>query len=913
MDEFNGLYTAVIQDGSKEIHKNLAKIPHVHKQEAINHALQKAITLTRKPKMTNIKYLLDLDANPNGPDGNEGFILSYAYTAGLYDIVELLLDAGADVNALHSDVLEQAIRKGDIRYVVRFVELGADINDTSKLLFSNDLLSAAKDYPEIQKYLLRKGITSKSATLNSKLKNIITPVMNDFEYPTVNGEKVCVVNLKTVDFSDKFFIISGDTSAHQDLLRSFGAKYVKGKWYVSTNKREAVDAAITKLCKKTVQPNESEKSAESEESLDDEYIKKVLRGGTIKRPSIEKRDCIELYTPSGEYGYLTISYQHENLFHMDSQVWDSVERYLMYKKYEGTAKARAIKDATTLKDARKKFNVKSIPVAKTPRQLVINQKLQPLAKSEVSRHFLQNKEKIFNDANRAKFLQNQILKNRLLKTGDKYIINKNTHDCFGYEGNCLGNILLHLREEFGGKAFNKNYSKKTNNMILEKYNDNFQVIRGDPDQNLASKIRDLGTFRAKNGKMIKGKLNLNLNGGPGWLIPASKHDEAIQLIFDTMPEEKQIEIIGREWINKQLQKYLDTAIIFTKFRGKQEISSFDILFTVKDVYGEEEYLGLDTDNVADHFVQTIWEYMNTKNFTISDSAITLLWNFLSKMVSNMTVGIETFSQMEQVIHNHENKVLNTSINCLGNLTERESIVISSFIRLYNLMKKMHDKEAKVSVCIIHIMLGKDHYEKIRQKYSKKARIKGEKYNDEDEEVLYKRRFKIKSPHVDTILTFIPQLSKKCKLLLLTTLDYVMDLEDADAISASKKLIQLSHKGRIATPTPAELPTPIDSKSDIPKTSEYSESKRQEKSDRSEHRSETKSEKSEQKSETKSEKSEQKSETKSEESEHTPEHRSETKSDSSQSEKSSKSDSSDSKSDIKDIKHYGTNSEESSSE
>ncbi|KKK72017.1 hypothetical protein LCGC14_2908130, partial [marine sediment metagenome] len=107
MIEFEGLYTAVVKSGPKEIERNLAKIPSIHQQEVLDSALEKSISLSLAPKVQNVQFLLKLGADPNGPSGNEGIVLNYAYSSGLDHIVELLLQAGANINAIHSDVLEQ--------------------------------------------------------------------------------------------------------------------------------------------------------------------------------------------------------------------------------------------------------------------------------------------------------------------------------------------------------------------------------------------------------------------------------------------------------------------------------------------------------------------------------------------------------------------------------------------------------------------------------------------------------------------------------------------------------------------------------------------------------------------------------------------------------------------------------------
>ena len=869
MTEFEGLYTAVVKSGPKDIERNLTKIPGIHQQEALDSALEKAVSLALDPKVQNIKYLLKLGADPNGSSGNEGTVLNYAYSAGLDHIVELLLQAGADVNAPYSNVLENAVNKKDTAYVVRFVEAGADINDKSKLLYVDDLLSTSDS--EIQKYLISKGINSATDALKKRLEDVPVLSMADFDYPdpgyqpnkmrqvqhmpkateidvfaleqeTVPKPELLIdpsEQLQIQNYSSKFFIVRGNTKAHQELLRKHSGRFIpklKG-WLIPLSRRELVEEAVAQLSNvpSQITPNIPELITESpdlptespeytptespEDSITpddtDFLIKNLVAENSINRPTVVNNETINLYTPVGKYGFMTVSFTRPTLFYLDNHYWDSIERYLMYKVYEGTYKAKVIREEATLDEARRKFNVTTVPTAKTPKQLVINQKLRPLANSVISNKYLQHREKFFYRANKAKFLQNNIFRHKLLNTGDQEIVNKNSHDIFGYEGNLLGNTLMKLRDEFGGSAYNQRDVTKTNSLIIERYpgNKNFYVIRGDPEPDLAAEIRHIGTYRTKNGKVIRGKLNLNLQGGAGWLIPYSKHREAKKLVFSTYPNEKKIEVSGRNWVKNRMKKFVEVAILFSRFRGRPEVGPDDVLFSIKDVFGGEDFLNSDDEQPADHFTKSVWAYVDKHEAAIADSAVQLLWNFLSKMVLEFTQGIETFDQMKDLINKIEADTLDTSIKAVEGLTERESIVIDSFNRLFRLLKKISDNESKNCVTVIHMMLGKKHYEHIREIYSKKTSMQGESEYP-DEETQYRRRFKIKNPHIQPVLDNLPtDISKKCKLLVLTTLDYVMDLEGDDVIDISKRLIILSQKGKQPSPTPK---TPFSEVSDIPK-------------------------------------------------------------------------------------------------
>ncbi len=819
MTEFRGLYTAVVEAGPKEIEQGIASIPDIHRQEALDNALEKSVSLSVNPQVQNVRFLLKLGADPNGPTDEKGVVLSYAYSAGLYHIVELLLQAGADVNATHSNVLEQAVLKKDIKYVIRFVEAGGDVKDKTRLLFNDNLLAAADGDPEIQGYLLSKG-----ANDNFDIEKIKVKIrkMSDFDYPdpgyTCKQEhEVTNDELHIEDYSSRYFLVRGNTKDHQKLFRRNGGRHISKGWIIPISRRAGVEAELLADLVATKLIAESSMSASpaiiSPEDLASPHflIENIVVDTSITRPVIKKDKSVDLYTSVGKYGYMTLSFVHPNLFYLDGGYWDSVERYMMYKTYEGSFKGKAIKEADDLIDACRKFNVNTVSAAKTPRQLVINQKLSPLASSKRNTKYLQHCEQIFYRANKAKFNQNKIYRNKLI-SGDLEIINRNTRDNFGYEGNLLGNTLMKLRDEFGGASYDHRDVRKTNSLIIERYSGNkkFHVIRGDPTSELATEIRRIGTYKTKTKRVIRGKLYLNLQGGAGWLIPNGKYIEASKLVFNTYPDEKKIEVSGRDWVEKRMQQFVQVAMVFSRFRGKPEIGPDDVLFSIKDVFGSEEFTG-EKQAPSDNFTRSVWRYVQDQDAIISDAAIQLLWDFLSKMVLEFTHGVETFDQMKDIMNKIEASVLEMSIKPVEGLTERESIIVHSFDRLYRLLKKISGSEAKICVTVVHIMLGEDYYQKIRELYASKTKMQSG--GGSDEESQFRKRFHIKTPHIQAVLQGLPKdLSKKCKLLLLTSLDYIMELDSDDAITISKRLITLSQKGKQPSPSPVV----VEEYSDIPR-------------------------------------------------------------------------------------------------
>jgi predicted NAD-dependent protein-ADP-ribosyltransferase YbiA (DUF1768 family) len=668
--------------------------------------------------------------------------------------------------------LEEAVRNNDLECVKKLVKSGANIYDTDHLLFSNNLFAIAS--PEIKRY-----------------------------FELLKDDKVYIQ-----DFTQKYIIVRGNTSKHSELLRKQRGRFIQnlrgGKgWLVPIKYRNTLEEILKEPKISESKIVESKIEEVKEEFKIEEPQTRNIYSSSIPRPVVKDKKLIELYTVDGEYGYMTIGFTLPNLVNIGSYSWDSIERYLMYKMYEGSYKGNAIRDADSLCDAYKYFKVDRISLAKTPKQLVINQRLKPLAESKINVNYFHNPENLFYKANKDKFTQNKLLATNLLKTGNANIINKNSLDIFGYEGNLLGNTLMKIRSELNEEKFIN--PQKTNSMIIEKYigNKNFYVIRGDPDQDLAREIRALGTYKTKNGKIIHGKLNLNLQKGAGWLIPKTKAQEAKELVFETFPDEKKIQISGHKWVKNRIRPFIDIAILFSGLRGHQEVTSDDAMFSIKDSFGAEEFLGQDNGEPSQLFKYSIQKYASLEGAVLSDATVKLFWDFISKMVADIFRDVNKYQDLRKIIDKLEETILDISIRPVEGLSERESIITNSFIRIYKLLQRLSDKDAKTCVIAVHMIVGNKIYADIREIYSKKAKIQSDsEYPDAETE--FRKRFRIKSPHIAIILQLLPRgISKKCQLLLLTSLDYIIDLEGEDAIAISKRLIILSQKGRQPSPTPQE--------------------------------------------------------------------------------------------------------------
>jgi hypothetical protein len=781
--ELNSLYISVVNGNPEEIKKQLSFIPDQYKQEALDIALEKAIILSLNPKLENIKFLLKNGANPNGPSG-EGRLANYAFDQELFDIFEILYTSGADLKSPKSHVLETAIKTNNLKYIIRFVEKGEDIKDLVDLVTD----------PIVKKYLGKKNLIS----ITNDIETIKTPQLSDFKF--INPDQELIITEKG---SDKI-IVRGHTKIYSQEFKKMGGKYIRtlkdGPGWVL--KKEFKDQIIK--CKDVATDVKNVKTCFNVSKPDDKIIKTILT-----RPSVQELKIIEIYSPIGEYGPLATSFSKPNLFIYNGFAWDSVERFLMYEMYSGTIKGKEIKNAETLAIARYKFNVTSLPLATSPKQLILNQKLIPLVNSKINIDYINNFEKLFYSATSEKIKQNNYIEFLLNSTGKIPIVNRTASDMFGYESNLLGVTLMKIR------GTTDDFSIKTNNMSISKYKPDekdpkFYVIRGNPTPELALEIQNIGTFKSTNGRIIHGRLNLNLKGGAGWLIPLAKRNEAKELLFDTWPEEKQIEIYGRTWIKKHLKLYLYPAIVFSKLRNKQEVGSDSILFSIKDIFALNNSIIGSGSTPHYIFSNIVTKLAKRYDCKVSESSIQLLWDTLSQIYNNIPKKIKLLKEYFEQL---DNKILDQPINIIDNLTERESILVNSFIRVYKLLRKINEPdETKICISTINIILDKHYYEDVRQEYAKKVKMGGNEKNDFEKQL--SDRYKIKTNHISNILALLPKLSKKCKLLVFTMIDYVTTIDDLNAIDITKKLILLASVP-MPEPTPIKTPAETDKKKETP--------------------------------------------------------------------------------------------------
>lgn len=803
MTENDDLFNAVVNGDPNDIDRELAKIEGLKRQAVMDDILYRSIVLSR-PKIRNIRHLLELGANPNGHDANTDLLLNHVYNSGLENVLGLLLGAEININAEGVTILEDAVRAGDAKYVVRFVESGADLIDTNRLLFSDSLIDAT-DNPEIQKFLIESGAKGGK---DLDLDNVKLLSINDFEYPEMNSEsETAKVNLKISNHNKLFCMVTGDTKEHQEILREFKGRYnPDGKcWLIPNKNKKTLQLKLAELDNIETLPVKEEiietpmsdtPTVEEDTPAEYNFDDVIARGKKIERPVIEQETEIILTSLFGKYQQFLTEFSRDDLFTLDGVAWDSVERYIMYKLYEGSYKGTAIKKAASLTNARKLYEITSLKPAKSPKDLVTNQKLKPIAHSKLNKKNLGEIRELFKKATRAKFKQNPLIKCKLVGTGDLEIITDNMRDRYGYEGNALGRLLMEIRKEAGGKDYDSGI--RYNNLVMDPYSGNseFYVVRGDPDPDLMAELRALGTHTVEGGKVISGKLNQNLQGGSGWLIPVSAKRELEELVFDTYPNYKKIQLATDKWITRHAFDILRIALIYARHKDQREITDEDITFAVEKVLGNSVVDG--EDGGPDHFRDVVTDRLG--KMKITDDAVGMLWRTVSGLADELVKDVVEYSQFEEINDALENEILETAITPFHGLTPRESALITAFNKLYELMKTGFPKGGiKNCITAVQMILGKDHYQFVKGVYEEKSKLKG-KGEYPNEETQFRKRFEIKSPHARYVLRYLPDdIDKRCKLLVLTMLDYTTDLEGYEAIEISKRTILLGKESKIETP------------------------------------------------------------------------------------------------------------------
>lgn len=154
-----------------------------------------------------------------------------------------------------------------------------------------------------------------------------------------------------------------------------------------------------------------------------------------KKTQHRNNGSIYFYDPDLKYGWLASFSKHA--FHLDGEVWPTVEHFYQSQKFKGTRLEEIIRSSPTSRKAK-----------------------------ELAKHFRTKrpsnwnriKRKVMYKAIKAKFAQNKKLKALLLSTGDRKIIENTTNDFYWGCGinkkgkNVMGILLMKLRHELRNES-----------------------------------------------------------------------------------------------------------------------------------------------------------------------------------------------------------------------------------------------------------------------------------------------------------------------------------------------------------------------------------------------------------------------------------------------------------------------------
>ena len=82
--------------------------------------------------------------------------------------------------------------------------------------------------------------------------------------------------------------------------------------------------------------------------------------------------------------------------------------------------------------------------------------------------------------------------------------------------------------------------------------------------------------------------------------------------------------------------------------------------------------------------------------------------------------------------------------------------------------------------VIDMLVGSEYNTGIQQLYKRKLQNE-QKGQYRNEEVMFQERFQIRVHFLSDVLQLLPRLDKKCKLLLLTAIEYIENIQDNTAL------------------------------------------------------------------------------------------------------------------------------------
>jgi len=221
----NRLIGAAAKSGDLELTKKVLSVVEIDSDDDLDLALVEA---SHAGSTDIVSLLLDKGADVNAQDADGYTALSIASRNGHTEVVKLLLDKGADVNVQDADgdtALIWASRNGHTEVVKLLLDKGADINAKDKYGDTALILASRKGHTEIVKVLLNAG-----ADINAKDGNDWTALMLASFYG--HTEIVKVLLNAGADINAKYnagntALILASEKGHTEiveLLKQYGAK-----------------------------------------------------------------------------------------------------------------------------------------------------------------------------------------------------------------------------------------------------------------------------------------------------------------------------------------------------------------------------------------------------------------------------------------------------------------------------------------------------------------------------------------------------------------------------------------------------------------------------------------------------------------------------------------------------------------
>jgi len=535
------------------------------------------------------------------------------------------------------------------------------------------------------------------------------------------------MSLNIKPYNSKCNIVYGETKPFQDILRRHGALYLKGQgWLIS----KVGSINVLNALQKPIQPIKA-----TEDFI---YI--------CKDP---------------ETFYLSSSYEEENLLNNDG-TWNSVERYLMFKKYAGSFKAEEIKNANTLFDAKKIYTTRIIPFATTSKQLLLNKRITKLVNSSINPSY--DASTLLYSATKEKFEKNEKLKEMLLNTGNAYIIN-DCYDDIGYAGNELGNTLMDIRQEFGGPQTEQ---IKTDHLVIEPYDNDRAVIRGDATQQILNKLPT--------------KKNTN-----EWYIPKDQIDIYKEILYQTYPDNVKLSIEMADWRVELVKEILEMAEALMRLYRQRIVCIEDITFILNSIHSFK----VDSSEAypTQEFIERLNNIAHKLNITITQQVIDILWIWTNSVIGDES-QYKSLSDIATKKDTIDENILKIVVEPKFELNEHEWLFLISFIKIFNLLKSKRTNTTNICITALNIITGIDYFTIIRDIYSERSQL----VRKRKKSFIWtlKKTFKIKTPHISTIIKLLPkELNKKCILLFFISLDYISSLSNTEIVNVVKRMIQFS--------------------------------------------------------------------------------------------------------------------------